>query len=352
MDYSKTTVFVLPPTNTLPTTGTTADLTSSSDPATGCQFGIFKPDFTPATALNVASQPWIFLAQARPMTLPGVGSKKSDMIFANNVVEWYWTQASSTGNPQITDITDFSAVCGEDVTISIRAKSFYIDTAFYNGLTKSYTITTPCCDCGDDPCTTVDTGDLIDQFVALINGDTQLNGMGNFITASNVGDTTLRLTGKSLAAEPRTADPTNFPFQYDRLYFWAFAYKGPETSQDYNVWDNCDPFATVTTTQISTYKSGTYLEALKTERDYNSYNTAPIARVLWSNVNFNGSYVSQIVTDTYYDFYYLKFKDHVNNSNNPVVPQDSAVIMLNPTGQNAGTIAVLTNFLGAPRNVS
>jgi len=341
MDYSKTTVFILPASNTLPTTGSTANLTAN-------QFGIFKPDYTPATALTVASQPWIFLAQGRPQALPGVGSKKSDKIALDRVVEWYSVSAVNSATPQIIDITNFSAVCGEDVTISVRLRSFYIDTAYFNGLTKSYTITTPCCDCGDNPCTTTDVGDLIDQFVAKINADLLINGAGNYLTASNVGDTTLRLTGKTLAAEPLTADPTNFPFQYDRLYFWAFAYKGPATSQDYNVWDSCDPFATVTTTQDADYLRGSYLEALKIERDYNSYNTAPIARVLWSDVNFNGAYLSQVITNTFYDFYYLKFKDLVNNSNNPVVPQDSACIILNPTGQNAGTIAVLIAFLGSP----
>jgi hypothetical protein len=345
MDFSKTTVFILPVSNTLPTTGSTADLTAN-------QFGIFKPDYTPATALNVSAQPYVMFAQGRPMTLPGVGTKKSDKIFLKNVVDWYAASAVNTADAMVWDITDFSAVCGEDVTISIRARSFYLDTAYYNGLTKSFTITTPCCDCGDDPCTTVDVADLIDQFVELINADNDINSISTYITASNVGDTTLRLTGNALASEPRTADPTNFPFQYDRLYFWAWAYKGPETSQDYNVWDSCDPFATTTETTNSTYLRGSYLEALKLERDYNSYNTAPIARVLWSNINFDGSYLSQVVTDTFYDFYYLKFKDEVNNSNNPVVPQDLACIILNPTGQNTGTIAVLTNFLGTPRDVS
>lgn len=341
MDFSKTTVFILPPVNTLPTTGSTADLTAS-------QFGVFKPDYTPATVGTIAAQPYIFFAQGRPMTLPGVGTKKSEQIALSNVVSWYKTTASSTLNPQIIDITDFSAVCGEDVTISLRLRSFYIDTAYFNGLTKSFTITTPCCDCGEDPCTTVDVGDLIDQFVTKINDTSDFFGVSAFITASNVGDTTLRLTGKTLAAEPITADPTNFPFQYDRLFFWAFAYKGPATSQDYNVWDNCDPFATVTTTQESNYRSGTSAEALQIERNFLSYNTAPIARRLWSDINFNGGYLSEVVTGTYYDFYYLKFKDPQNNSNNPVVPQDSAVILLNPTGANATTITLITTFLGTP----
>lgn len=344
MDFSLTTLYVLPTTNTLPTTGNTSNLTAN-------QFGVFKPDYTPATTGNIAAQPYIMLAQGRPQTLPGVGTKKSDKIFLSNVIDWYKVAAITSAVPQIITFSNFSATCGEDVTISLRLKSFYLDTAYFNGLTKSYTITTPCCDCGTDPCTETDIAALVASFVALINGDTTFNSPGKYVTASSSGSgssTDLIITGKVLAAEPVSADPTAFPFQYDRLYFWGFAYKGPETSQDYNVWDSCDPFATVTTTQISTYETGSSLEAKQLEKNYNSYNTAAIARRLWSNVNFNGAFLTQVVDGTFYDFYYLKYKNPKNNAWQAVVAQDESVILLNPTGQNATTITLLSDFLGAP----
>lgn len=341
MDFSKTTLFILQPTNTLPTTGSTANLSAS-------QFGVFNPNFTPTSLATITAQPYIFFAQGRPQTLPLVGTKKSENIELKNVVSWYKVTANSTLNPMIVDITSFSAVCGEDVTISLRLRSFYIDTAYFNGLTKSYTVTTPCCDCGSDPCTTVDTSALIDQFVTKINDTSDFFGVSQFITASNVGGTTLHLVGNTLAAEPITADLTNFPFQYDRLYFRAYAYKGPATSQDYNVWDNCDPFATVTQIQNSNYVVGSSLEAKQLEKNYFSYNTSPIARRIWMDVNFNGGFLTEVIDGTYYDSYYVTFKDPQNNSNNPVVPQDSRVIILNPTGQNASTISMITAFLGNP----
>lgn len=348
-DFSLTTLFILPASNTLPTTGSTANLTAN-------QFGVFKPDYTPATAVTVVDQPYILLAQGRNVTLPGVGTKKSDKIYADSILKWEKVTAFSTAANQITDVSDFTAKCGEDVTISIRLKSFYVDTGYYNGLTKSFTITTPCCDCGDDPCEDVDAEALVDQFVELINaeaGTRNANNVADYVIAERIGSgsgSKLRINGRVLATEPTSADPTAYPLNYDRLYFWVFAYKGPETSQDYAVADTCDPFATVETVQESTYPRGTSKEVTQLEKWYWSYNTAPIAKRLWPNVNFNGAYTTQVVDGTYYDFYLLKFKDPSNNQSwNPIsINQDETVLICNPTGQNAGTIAVLTAYLGLP----
>lgn len=349
MDFSLTTLFILPASNTLPTTGDTSDLVAN-------QFGVFGPDYAPATAGDVAADPYIILAQGRNVTLPGVGTKRSDRIYTKNIIDWRWVQARATAAVQITDITDFAAVCGEDVTISMRLKSFYLNTAFFNGLTKSFTITTPCCECGDDPCDAVDTEALIDQFVTLINADTQLNGVAGFITAEKLFDgedvAFLRLNGSALTPEGVRCDPSAFPFQYDLLYFWAFAYKGPALSQDYNVWDSCDPFATVTTVQNPTFAMGTDSEIAQLEKDFNSYNTAAINRQLFKWDIFNNAFTSQVVDGTLYDLYYLKFYPDNNRAWTASFPQDETVILANPTGDNAGTIAVLTAFAGTPTNVS
>ncbi len=360
MDFSLTTLYVLPASNTLPTTGTTAALTAG-------QFGVFKPDYTPATAGTVAAQPYIMLAQGRQQNYPGVGTKKSDRIFLANVTEWYKITANSTVLPHIVTFSAFdNTVCGQDVTVSLRLKSFYIDTGYFNGKTQSYTLTTPCCDCGDDPCATLSDAaivSLIDDFIDKIN-DTNINGnnplpitnknansISTYVTASRGGSSgsrTLIVTGNTLAVEPTSADPTVFQYQYDRLYFWGYAYKGPATSQDYNVWDSCDPFATVTTTQTATYINGDSKQATQLEKNFWSNNTAQIAKRLWSNVNFNGAYTTEVVSGTYYDFYYLKYANPRKLPWVASVAQDESVIILNPTGQNAGTITVLTNFLGTP----
>src|SRR5690606_8682840 len=113
------------------------------------QFGIFKDDNQAATAVNVGSAKYIYAAQGYPQTYPGVGTKKSDKIYADNLIEFYKIEAEDTARVQITDITDFSAVCSETVTLSFWLTSKYIATAVANGLMRSFTIQTPCCACVD-----------------------------------------------------------------------------------------------------------------------------------------------------------------------------------------------------------
>jgi hypothetical protein len=205
---------------------------------------------------------------------------------------------------------------------------------------------------------------LIDDFIDKIN-ETNINGnnalgftsrnansISSYVTATRGGTTgarTLIVTGKPLAAEPTTPDLTAFSYQYDRLYFWGFAYKGPATSQDFiSAPDGCDPWATVTTTQTSTFINGDSKQAKQLEKNFWSNNTAQIAKRLWTNVNFNGAYTSEVVDGTFYDFYYLKYANPRKLPWVASVAQDESVILLNPTGQNATTIALLTTFLGTP----
>jgi len=427
MDFSLPQLFVLKASNTLPSGTNWSALTSKN-------FGVYKPDYTAATAGNVASQAYIQLVQARPSTLPGVDHKRTDKIYKENVLEWYkitgnsgviasltgGTTATSTtvtmastanvavgqlvtgtgipDNTVVLSVTTNTSIviskaatvtgtpvlsfknsqislikpdvnnmkCGEDYTVSLRLRSFYIDTSFYNGLTRSYTYpgANNCCDCGEDPCTTLTSGDLITMlnwFRDQINADLGKQGAGNYVTASVVEDgvdSYLVVTGKTLATEPLTADRTNFPFQYDRLYFWSFAYKGPALSQDYLVADACDPFATIEQfgegdSTSATFPFGSSAEIKQLEVDYNSYNTAAIAKKIFRNINFNQAVQdSEVVDGTYYDMYYIKYKNPSRQQWNPIVPQDESAIICNPTGQNSGTIAVLTAFLGTPSDKS
>jgi len=342
--FSLPTLFILPTSNTLPTTGSTADLTAA-------QFGVFKPDFTPATAANVAAQPYVYLAQGRIESLPGVGSKKSDKIYLKNVRDWYKMTAHSTAQVQITTIGNFNILCGETITVSLRLTSFYIRTGFFNGLTRSYTVQAPCCACGTSPCTELDPTALVDEFVAKINADVLVS---QFIFASRTGTGTnsvLSLVGIPLAKDGTRCDPSAFPYEYDRMDFWAFCYAGPETTQDYNVWDNCNQAATVTILQRATFLSGESGQVAQVERNLWSYNQGAQGKELfkWDIFNnANPNTVSYVTAGTFYDQYYLKFDSPENINWSMGVPLDEEVLIFNPTGQNAGTIAVLTAFFGTP----
>ena len=72
-DFSLTTLFVVPVGQTaLPSSGSTQNLTAG-------QFGIFKSDYTLATAANIAASPYFYIAQGRTNTYLQ-GSKRSDKI--------------------------------------------------------------------------------------------------------------------------------------------------------------------------------------------------------------------------------------------------------------------------------
>ena len=150
-DFSLTTLFVVPVGATVPSTGSTQDLTAG-------QVGIYLNDYSAATAGNVAAAPYFYIAQGRTNTLLQ-GSKRSDKIKGcptanckSNVTEFYKVTGCPTPVNQIINISDWHVKCGDVVTLTIRAHSSYLDTLYFNGLTRSVTVVAPCCDCGGCIC--------------------------------------------------------------------------------------------------------------------------------------------------------------------------------------------------------
>lgn len=340
MDFQKTTLFIVPAGNTLPTTGGPHSLTAS-------QFGVFRPDYSVASAGNIAAAKYILLAQGRPQTIPGLGAKMSDKIYNKNVIDLYKITGSATASTQITEVTGFSAACGETVTITLRLFSTYINTGFANGLTRSVTVKTPCCDCGDDPCTNVDIEDLVDQFVAGVNAEPMLS---QFITATkdatDPNNIKLVLTGKALTKYGQRCDPTVFPYEYDKMYFRTYAYRGPETTQDYNVYDSCDLFATSTVTRKSVYPTGTPDEITQLEKNFYSYDTTH--KTLFSNTNFNNAYTTEVSSSvTAYTTLYVRYYEESNNAFTDVSKQERMAIIAAPPTEAAAILTRLELFFGS-----
>lgn len=340
MNFSKVTLFIVPASNTLPTTGSTQDLT-------GTQFGIFRNDYSVASAANIAAAPYIYVAQKRPQVIPGLGTKRSDKLYKNKAIELYKVTGSATAAVQITEVSGFTAGCGETVSITLRLFSNYINTGFFNGLTRTVTIKTPCCDCGDDPCTDVDVEALVDDFVAAINAEERLS---EFVTAtkdeSDPEDIKLVITGKALTQYGERCDPTAFPFEYDRMHFFTYAYKGPDTTQDYNAYDACDTFATAEVTQKATYATGTPDEIKQMEKNWYSYQT--IFKSLFSDTNFNNAFTSE-VSDAVaaYTTLYIRFYDPKEDAYSAESNQQSMVIIAAPPTEAAAIETRLELFFGA-----
>ncbi len=331
-DFSLTTLFVVPVGQTsFPSSGSTQDLTAG-------QVGIFSNNY--AATLTPGNFPYFYIAQGRVNTYLQ-GSKRSDKIAGcaqggackSNVTEWYKVKGCGTATTQITDVTDFNVKCGDIVTLTLRAHSSYIDTLYFNGFTRSVTVQAPCCDCGGDPCDTVDTNALINQFIEKleqqgpgINPDNI--SFNTFYTFENVGGTILRITGKALTKYGQPCDVAAFPYEYDRMYFRTFVYSGPATTADFIVADNCNIVAEATVTQTSNYPTGTSEEIIQLEKNYYSYQ-AGYLKHLYRMVGYNANFESWVSAGTVYDTYYIKFNAYDRSAYQwgDYIEQDSMVII-------------------------
>lgn len=332
-DFSLTTLFVVPVGNTLPSTGSTQDLTAG-------QVGIYRSDYTVATDANITDRPYFYVAQGRTNTYLQ-GTKRSDKISStgSNVTEWY----KVTGNPvpanQVTDITNFTVTPGTDVTITLRGFSSYLQTLYFNGWTRSVTVKGECLACGGDPCADVDVPALIDAFILKFEEHAPGNNPDNiyftqfyqFQRIGNDQNAILRITGKPLTKYGQPCDVAAFPWEYDRFYFRTFVYAGPATTADFIVADSCNMVADAYVTQRSSYVSGTSDEIKQLEKNFYSYQ-AGYLKHLYRMVGYNENFESWVSDGTTYDTYYIKFNDYDKSAYQwgDYIKEDSTVIIATP----------------------
>lgn len=365
-DFSLTTLFVAPVGQTaLPSTGSTQDLTAG-------QIGFFSDKYVLVDDTDIADAPYFYVAQGRENTVL-MGSKRSDKIKGcpeggcySNVTDWRKTTGCPTPVNQITDISGWNVKCGEIVTVTLRAFSSYINTLYFNGFTRSVTVNAPCCECGGDPCDIVDVPALIDALIVkltaaapdFMGGDTTganfdnitLNTFYTFTRVGNDENAILRVEGKALTAYGQPCDVAAFPHEYDRMWFRAFAYKGPATTVDFIVSDACDIVAEATTVQTSNYATGTAAEVAQLEKNYYSYQVGAMKH-LYRIAGYNPFFESYVDTSEVYDLYYIRFNEYNRAAYNwgDYIPIDETVIIAVPQGSGLATEleAVLVAALGA-----
>jgi hypothetical protein len=356
-DFSLTTVFVVPVgQTTLPSSGSTQDLAAG-------QLGFYRNDYSVATVANIAAAPYFYVAQGRQNTYLQ-GSKRSDKIKGcptgagckSNVTEWYKVSGCSTPANQVTDVTGWNVKCGDVVTLTLRAHSSYLDTLYFNGFTRSVTVQAPCCDCGGNPCDTVDVPALIDAFILKLEQDAPginpdnitLSQFYQFQRVGNDENAILRISGNPLTKYGVPCDIMAFPQEYDRMWFRTFVYSGPATTADFIVPDNCNIVATATITQRSSYATGQSDEIGQLEKNFYSYQ-AGYLKHLYRMFGYNGnfeSYVSQGVT---YDTFYIKFNEYNQSAYvwGDYIKEDSMVIIAAPNADVSGISADIQEVLEA-----
>lgn len=357
-DFSLTTLFVVPVGNTIPTSGSTQDLSAG-------KVGFFKPDYTTASATNIedAGIKYFYVAQGRSNTYLQ-GSKRSAKIAGylqnagvnpTNVTEFYKVAGCPIPVLQITDVDAFSAKCGDIITLTIRAHSSYLDTLYFNGLTRSVTVQAPCCACGADPCVAADVPALITQLIEKltagapgINPDNVI--LSDFFAFEKLGagsTAKLRISGKALTVYAQPCDVAAFPHEYDRMWFSVFVYSGPATTADFIVADNCDIVAVATVVQKSNFASGTAAEIKQLEKDYYSYQ-AGYLKHLYTQAGYNANFESWVTDGQTYDTFYIKFNEYDQSVNSwgDYVKLDQTVIIACPSSTTTAVEAILEAALG------
>ena len=354
-DFSLTTLFVVPVGNTLPSSGSTQNLTAG-------QVGIFLSDYSVATAGNIAGSPYFYVAQGRTNTYLQ-GSKRSDKISGcpggssckTNVTEWYKSNGCATVVNQVTDVVDFTVKPGEIVTLTLRGFSSYLNTLYFNGFTRSVTVNAPCLGCGDDPCTDVDVPALIDELILKLEahapGDNPdniyLTQFYQFQRIGNDQSALLRITGKPLTQYGQPCDVAAFPWEYDRFYFRTFIFSGPATTADFIVDDPCNRVAQPVITQRSNYPAGTSAEVQQLEKNFYSYQAGYLKHLYRMN-GYNENFESWVTDGTIYDLYYIKFNEYDKSAYQwgDYIMEDSTVIIAVPNNQTTAIEAILEAGLG------
>jgi len=360
-DFSLTTLFVVPVGNTLPSSGSTQDLTAG-------QFGLFRSDYSVATAGNIAASPYFYAAQGRTNTYLQ-GSKRSDKIkgcpsgsgCSSNVTEWYKVVGNPIAANQVTEVGNFTVKPGEVVTLTLRAFSSYINTLYFNGFTRSVTVNAPCLECGGDPCTDVDVPALIDDLIYHLNLKAPGNNPDNisfstfyqFQRIGNDASAKLVISGKPLTQYGQPCDVAAFPWEYDRMWFRTFIYSGPATTADFIVFDPCNLVAEPVVTQRSSYVSGSSAEIQQLEKNFYSYQ-AGYLKHLYRMVGYNENFESWVTDGTSYTTYYIRFNEYDKSAYQwgDYIMEDSTIIIAVPYGATSGIEAVLTAALGTPVNDS
>jgi len=356
-DFSLTTLFVVPVgQTTVPSSGSTQNLTPG-------QVGIFRNDYSVATAGNIAAAPYFYIAQGRENTYLQ-GSKRSDKIkgcpsgsgCSSNVTEWYKVTGCPTAANQVTQVDNWNVKCGDIVTLTLRGFSSYVNTLYFNGFTRSVTVQAPCCDCGGDPCDTVDVPALIDQFILKLEAQApgtnpdniSFNTFYDFQRVGNDADAILVITGKPLTVYGQPCDVAAFPFEYDRFYFRTFVYSGPATTADFIVADNCNIVADSVITQRSSYATGQSAEIIQLEKNFYSYQ-AGYLKHLYRMAGYNENFESYVSSGVTYDTYYIRFNEY-NKSEyqwGDYIYEDSTVIIAAPNADVSGIAAALETILEA-----
>lgn len=350
MDFSLTTLFVVPTAKTLATTGGTDALTDG-------QLGVYINDLKTAAATGTIPGKFFQIAQGRnAVESVTLGSKKSGKYRKDTVTEWYKVDPAQGNGTTIVTMTDFTNIkCNQFYALTLMFSSFYTNIMHFGGKVQSVFAETPCCECGDDPCDTLSDADLGTFLTGLVaQANAKWGEYATFaLSGSGVADYTITIT--SVALDTFETSCVIMPEMiYDEMLIVPYFYKGAETSQDF-IFEStkCDSGVTVAVTQRATYSFGKKANIKKMEIDYFKYQHN-FKFMSYDDPNLNRHITSYADGDNY-TLYVIKGKNTSSNETwASYVHTDQMVIVAFPSGHAsmAGFETLLTAELGACKDLN
>jgi hypothetical protein len=281
------------------------------------------------------------------------GTFKSSTISPENIISTVKTTPSSTVTQQVTHLgydgvstATPSFSCDEEYVVTLKIDEYWSKGIYQPMIQESVRVKTACCDTCSGGCDALDAEVYMDALVTEINENPLLS---KYVVAAKVGagsDWGVSLTGKALDEFGNECVPDAVPYVFNLVRFKVSVHEGPYNTQDFDIEDQCDPWAITYTTDI-VYPIGAGPAMAELERHYfaNNLPATHEARRYWNPVYNNDSdaflFVDKTATYNMYEITYLEdspvgFEKKTRNTH-------SAVILIDST--NAAEIADLETAL-------
>lgn len=346
MDFSLTTLFVVPKAGTM--------ATGASETLVPNTMGVYLDGGrTLATAATVVNKPFQLMQGRFPDEKVRLGSKKSGVIKKANIVEWYKVTPKDADIQTIVEVTNFKELkCDSYYSLAMRFSSVYTDMMYANGYLSSVFVQTPCCDCGADPCvslTDAQTLTVLTELVAKANA--KWNKFAIFtLTGTTTATFKITITSVPLESYNNICSVLNYR-PTDSMLIFPYFIKGAESSIDpIGIVDRCAEHVTATVTKKAVFGHGTAEDIKGMEVLFHSYQS-DWKTISLTDPNYNRFFTS-MVDGSKYTTFVIKFKNTaIEGTWASHVPTDQTVIVAVPSENAAYATAlqtVLVAELGAP----
>lgn len=311
MDYSLTTVYVLPSDSVIMTAGGSEDLIAGQ---LGAYIDGFKTAIAPGTTFTKPFQ----LAQGRyPQDAITLGSKKSGQFTPMSITEMYSLEPFvSQNNSTVIEMTNFANLkCDEFYSFSLKASSFFTNIMYAGGKMDSVSAQTPCCDCGQDPCATLTDAQILEFLTELVElANSKWNQLVTVVlTGTTVAD--FKITITTLPLESYNTECVLFPNQMnDEMLIYPYFIKGPDSSQTpVGLVNRCDDGVELNVKERFKYSIGTADSVRAMEANYFTYQHWMKSKISQGSPEWRQHFTSFVEDGEDYQTFVLKGKNLSSN---------------------------------------